>query len=121
VRVPVGADWKSGYYEVTFRAADAGGKWTHRGARTASSSAWFIVRQAKPGSTSKILLQLCSNTYNAYNNWGGFSVYAYNSLSKNQGSRVSFRAARPVAIRPLGTAVRRVGGAKRLPARIRRQ
>ena len=95
VRVPVGADWKSGYYEVALRAADAGGKWTHRGARTASSSAWFIVRQAKPGSTSKILLQLCSNTYNAYNNWGGFSVYAYNSLSKNQGSRVSFERPGP--------------------------
>lgn len=95
VRVPVGADWKSGYYEVALHAADAGGKWTHRGARTASSSAWFIVRQAKPGSTSKILLQLCSNTYNAYNNWGGFSVYAYNSLSKNQGSRVSFERPGP--------------------------
>jgi hypothetical protein len=90
VRVPVGADWKSGYYEVVLRATDGGGKWTHRGARTASSSAWFIVRQAKPGSTSKILLQLCTNTYNAYNNWGGFSVYAYNSLSNNQGHRVSF-------------------------------
>ena len=37
----------------------ASGKWTHRGART-SSSAWFIVRQAKPAAPSKILLQLCS-------------------------------------------------------------
>jgi len=95
VRVPVGADWKSGYYEVVFRAADAGGKWTHRGSRTATSSAWFIVRQAKPSSTSKILLQLCTNTYNAYNNWGGFSVYAYNSLSNNQGHRVSFERPGP--------------------------
>ena len=94
LRLPVGMDWKSGYYEVTLRAADAGGKWTQRSERTASSSAWFIVRQARPGSTSKILLQLCTNTYNAYNNWGGFSVYAYNSLSNNQGHRVSFE--RPV-------------------------
>ena len=90
VRVPVGAGWKSGFYEVVFRAEDAGGKWSHRGKRTATSNAWFIVRQAKPGTTSKILLQLCTNTYNAYNNWGGFSVYAYNSLSNNQGHRVSF-------------------------------
>lgn len=94
LRLPVGMDWKSGYYEVTLRAADAGGKWTQRSERTASSSAWFIVRQARPGSTSKILLQLSTNTYNAYNNWGGFSVYAYNSLSNNQGHRVSFE--RPV-------------------------
>ncbi|HEY1052322.1 MAG TPA: N,N-dimethylformamidase beta subunit family domain-containing protein, partial [Prosthecobacter sp.] len=51
VRVPVGADWKSGYYEVALRAADNGGKWTQRGRRTVESTAWFIVRQAKPGST----------------------------------------------------------------------
>jgi hypothetical protein len=95
VSVPVGAEWKSGYYEIVFRAADAGGKWTHRGRRTAESSAWFIVRQAKPGSTSKILLQLCTNTYNAYNNWGGFSVYAYNSVSNNQGHRASFERPGP--------------------------
>jgi hypothetical protein len=95
VRVPSGAAWKSGYYEVSLRAADAGGKWTHRGKRTAESSTWFIVRQAQPGTTSKILLQLCTNTYNAYNNWGGFSVYAYNSLSNNQGHRVSFERPGP--------------------------
>jgi len=95
VRVPSGAAWKSGYYEVILRAADAGGKWTHRGKRTAESSAWFIVRQSKPGTTSKILLQLCTNTYNAYNNWGGFSVYAYSSLSNNQGHRVSFERPGP--------------------------
>ena len=90
-----GAAWKSGYYEVIFRAADMGGKWTQRGKRTAESSAWFILRQARPGTTSKILLQLCTNTYNAYNNWGGFSVYAYNSLSNNQGHRVSFERPGP--------------------------
>ncbi len=95
VRVPSGAAWKSGYYEVVLRAADAGGKWTQRGKRTAESSAWFIVRQAQPGTTSKILMQLCTNTYNAYNNWGGFSVYAYSSLSNNQGHRVSFERPGP--------------------------
>ncbi|WP_395739258.1 N,N-dimethylformamidase beta subunit family domain-containing protein [Prosthecobacter sp.] len=95
VRVPCGEKWKSGYYEVVFRAADVGGKWTHRGKRTAESSAWFIVREAKPGTSSKILMQLCTNTYNAYNNWGGFSVYAYNSLSSNQGHRASFERPGP--------------------------
>lgn len=93
--IPVGADWKSGYYEVALKATDRGGKWTARGARTAVGSAFFIVRAAKPGATSKILLQLATNTYNAYNNWGGFSVYAYNSRSNNQGHRVSFE--RPAA------------------------
>ncbi len=89
-RVPIGKDWKSGYYTARFSIADSGGKWTHRGRRTAESEAFFVVRPAEPGKRTKILLQLCTNTYNAYTNWGGFSVYAYNGLAKNQGSRVSF-------------------------------
>lgn len=89
-RVPIAKEWKSGYYTARFTAEDRGGKWTHRGRRTTESDACFVVRSAEPGKRSKILLQLCTNTYNAYTNWGGFSVYAYNSLSKNQGSRVSF-------------------------------
>ena len=93
--VPVGADWRPGYSEVMMKAADAGGKWKGRGRRTAEGTAFFIVRAAKPGTRSKILLQLATNTYNAYNNWGGFSVYAYNSLGNNQGHRVSFE--RPAA------------------------
>ena len=95
VSVPVGKDWRSGYYEVSLRTTDGGGKWRQRGRRTAESSAFFIVRAAQPGSTSRILLQLATNTYNAYNNWGGFSVYAYNGLSNIQGHRVSFH--RPAA------------------------
>ena len=95
VEIPVGKDWRSGYYEVVMRVADQGGKWTGRGRRTAESTAFFVVREAQPGRRSKVLLQLATNTYNAYNNWGGFSLYAYNSLSNNQGHRVSFE--RPAA------------------------
>lgn len=94
-KVKTSPQWKSGYYEVRFQTEDRGGKWTHRSSRRAESSAWFIVRQAKPGETSKILLQLATNTYNAYTNWGGFSLYSYNSLAGNAGHRVSFH--RPVA------------------------
>jgi len=54
------------------------------------------VRAAQPGSTSRILLQLATNTYKTPdNNWGGFSVYAYNGLANVQGHRVSFH--RPAA------------------------
>ncbi|MDA1274812.1 MAG: hypothetical protein O2960_12300 [Verrucomicrobia bacterium] len=89
-RVPVAKDWPSGYYVAKFRSEDNGGSWTQRGRRTAESQAYFVVRSATPGRDTKILLQLASNTYNAYNNWGGFSLYAYNGYSKNQGNRVSF-------------------------------
>lgn len=90
LRVAIDPHWPSGYYEVALRAADNGGKWVHRGKRSAEGSAFFVLRAAEPGKQSHILLQLCTNTYNAYNNWGGSSLYAYNSLSNNQGHRVSF-------------------------------
>ena len=84
------ADWKSGYYSVALSAEDRGGQFVQRGRRTAASECFFVVRSAKPGSTSKILLQLATNTYNAYNNWGGHSLYAYHARAKLQGHRVSF-------------------------------
>lgn len=90
IKVPIDDKWRSGYYEVKLMVSDNGGKWIHRGRRTAESIAYFIVRAKEPGKTSSMLLQVCTNTYNAYNNWGGFSLYAYNGLSKNQGHRVSF-------------------------------
>ncbi len=89
-RVPVSPDWRSGYYVAKFHSEDNGGVWTQRGKRTAESEAWFVVRPVDPGKRTTILLQLCANTYNAYNNWGGFSVYGYHGFGKNQGNRVSF-------------------------------
>lgn len=86
----VPAHWPSGYYEVRFTTNDNGGLYTHRGRRSAQSSCYFVVRPSQPGKETKILLQLATNTYNAYNNWGGFSLYAYNGRAGNQGHKVSF-------------------------------
>ncbi len=90
VRLAIPADWKTGYYHVTLRTRDGGGKYTQRGVRSAEASCFFVLRSAKPGGGSKVLLQLSTNTYNAYNNWGGFSLYAYNGRGGNQGHRVSY-------------------------------
>ncbi len=89
-KMAIPENWASGYYHVRLFARDGGGKFTHRGARTTESSCFFIVRAAEPGKKSRILIQLSTNTYNAYNNWGGFSLYAYNGLAGVQGHRVSF-------------------------------
>ncbi|MFM7805508.1 MAG: N,N-dimethylformamidase beta subunit family domain-containing protein [Verrucomicrobiota bacterium] len=91
VRVPIGPEWKSGYYQVQFRLEDRGGDFVRRTRRVAESTCFFIVRAAQPGRDSRILLQFATNTYNAYNNWGGFSLYAYNGRGGNQGHRVSFQ------------------------------
>src|SRR5262249_50736464 len=88
IKIP--ADWKSGYYNIALSAEDRGGEFVQRGRRTATSEAFFVVRAAQPGKTSKVLIQLCTNTYNAYNNWGGHSLYAFHARNKLQGHRVSF-------------------------------
>src|SRR5262249_38352081 len=79
----VGADWPSGYYE--------GRRTTQPTAqKEAVGTLFFVVRPKEPGKNAKILLQLATNTYNAYTNWGGYSLYAYHGRHKVQGRRVSF-------------------------------
>lgn len=90
LRVVVPPGWRSGYYEAVLKVRDGGGRYVQRNTRTAEGSCYFVVRPAVPGAGSKILLQLSTHTYNAYNNWGGFSLYAYHGRGGNQGHRVSY-------------------------------
>jgi len=80
---PIPADQRSGYHEVVLRAAD------ERTGRLTEGRAFFAVRPA--GSEPRdgaVLLVLATNTYNAYNDWGGPSLYT-------GATQVSFR--RPLA------------------------
>ena len=77
LKIPVGADWRTGYYQVLLRTAD----------NDADGEAFFVVRSGGANRKSKILLQLCTNTYNAYNEWGGSSLYGG---PKKKVRRVSF-------------------------------
>ncbi|MGZ4792261.1 MAG: N,N-dimethylformamidase beta subunit family domain-containing protein [Ilumatobacteraceae bacterium] len=77
VNVTIGDDWRSGFYLVTLRAHDAPTE------RTVGYSG-FVVRAGRQ--PARALLVLATNTYNAYNSWGGCSLYT-------GGRRVSF--ARP--------------------------
>jgi hypothetical protein len=74
-QIPVGQDWSSGYYAVTVTA---------NGERT---DAYFVVRP-HADDPAPILLVLATATWNAYNDWGGPSLYT-------GGTRVSFE--RPTA------------------------
>ena len=65
LEIPIRDDWRSGYYQVLLKNADDAGH----------GEAFFVVRSSNPGRESNILLQLCTNTYNAYNRWGGTSLY----------------------------------------------
>jgi len=56
----------------------------------------FIVKEDTLGSYSKTLFILSTNTWNAYNNWGGKSIYAFNSSNLERSHKISF-------LRPMGS------------------
>ena len=65
--IPVDPEWRSGFYEVELRAHGVDGP-------EAMSHTFFVVRAA-PGAAAPALLVLATNTYNAYNMWGGTCLY----------------------------------------------
>jgi len=84
VEIPTGPEWRSGFYLVTLIANGA-----QRGRDVAHAG--FVLR-ANPSKAAtgpaRALLVLATNTWNAYNTWGGRSLYT-------GGHQVSFR--RPFA------------------------
>lgn len=86
LEIATGEDWRPGFHLVTLRAHDApdGRDVAH---------ACFVVRAA--GRRASAVLVLDTNTWNAYNTWGGCSLYT-------GGHRVSFGRpfARGILCRP---------------------
>jgi hypothetical protein len=78
--VQTGSDWTSGYYlveAVITSRADAGRVGT----------TYFILLQPPTAPTSQILVQVPVNTWEAYNAWGGRSLY---NFTMERAYRVSF-------------------------------
>ncbi|MEY2974652.1 MAG: hypothetical protein RIR49_1072 [Actinomycetota bacterium] len=75
LEIPTGTTWRSGFHLVTLTAEGApeGRDVAHTG---------FVMRSTTP--SSPILMVLGTNTWNAYNTWGGCSLYT-------GGHTVSFR------------------------------
>src|SRR3954452_15958925 len=65
--IEVDPAWRSGYYEVVLEI-DVNGK-------TRRSHAFFVVRPAPATSGATILLALATNTWHAYNDFGGRNLY----------------------------------------------
>jgi len=86
-------DWSSGVYLARLTSVLG-----------ATTDVLFVVKAAAPGTNSKILFQLTVTTYQAYNNWGGKSLYDYNSTDDNgdgkpdQSRKVSFDRPDPVGL-----------------------
>src|SRR5262249_24567785 len=78
----------SGYYiaKLLVTSGALNGKWTN---------VPFVVK-APPGQNAAILVQAPVNTWQAYNPWGGKSLYNFNSTHTHQAYKVSFN--RPYAV-----------------------
>lgn len=66
--VEIPDDWRPGYYEVTFT-------WEGKDPGELNLPAFFAVRAAPGARRPAALLVLATNTYNAYNDWGGPNLY----------------------------------------------
>lgn len=74
----VGSDWTSGLYIAKLTDQTTGKQ----------SQVWFVVRD--DSSTSNVLFQSSFTTLQAYNNFGGYSLYAFNSINGQSAFKVSF-------------------------------
>jgi len=63
-RIAVPRDWGSGYYDVVLRGSDG-----------AAARHFFVVKTPRP--TASAALVLATNTYHAYNWWGGANTYMW--------------------------------------------
>jgi len=93
-RIPVGRDWVTGVYLARLTGSGDGKQ----------SFVPFVVREAvatgarrRTARRAPILIQCSVNTWQAYNNWGGKSLYDFNSFG-GRALRVSFD--RPYATSP---------------------
>jgi hypothetical protein len=66
-QVRIGTSWPSGYYLADLVLTRAGGR---VGARVP-----FVVRSSPAAAASRVLVQVPVNTWQAYNGWGGRSLY----------------------------------------------
>jgi hypothetical protein len=73
VSIPIPKSWGGGIYVACPSAPDTNPEIERDGII-------FVVRESVPGSRSKILFQLATNTWHAYNNFGGKCLYPYRQV-----------------------------------------
>jgi hypothetical protein len=90
-QLTVPATWVSGYYLVDFLLAS--------GPEAGRAAISYVIVRDPPGRQSTILVQVPVNTWQAYNAWGGKSLYNDQSTGGRRATYVSFN--RPYLWEPL--------------------
>jgi hypothetical protein len=110
--VTIGADWPSGYYRVQLRAG------------ALSAEHFFVVRAANPGASARHVLVLATNTYQAYNSWGGLNLYGNDASLLDSADQLVHRPTpTPVVAwdRPYSRCLLAAPVPTRLPSALRRE
>ena len=94
IQFEIDEGWTSGFYLVTLTAKGLVGQRPIRAGRDVSHTG-FVVRAGSAKRRKKTLLVLATNTWNAYNTWGGASLYT-------GGTQVAFQRpwSRGMLVRP---------------------
>ena len=82
-RLEIPNDWVSGYYFAHFQLTSG----PNAGRVTTT---WFIVREPAGARKAPILVQASATTWQAYNGWGGGSLYEFNSPNGRRAAKVAF-------------------------------
>jgi hypothetical protein len=82
-QLEIPTDWVSGYYFAHFQLTSG-----PNAGRV--STTWFIVREAASAHKAPILVQASATTWQAYNGWGGGSLYEFNSPNGRRAAKVAF-------------------------------
>jgi len=77
--IATGPNWPSGYYLAKLTLADG----------RQANGVLFVVRES-PANASSVLVVASVNTWEAYNYWGGKSLYDFSSDGRVPANRVSF-------------------------------
>ena len=82
------SNWPAGYYSADFVSDISSPREGQPGSFRDAHIAQIIVRPARP--RGEVLVKLGTNTYQAYNDWGGFSLYTGGRDEMARGPMVSF-------------------------------
>ncbi len=82
-QLEIPTDWVSGYYFAHFQLTSGPNA-------SRVTTTWFIVREAAGARKTPILVQASATTWQAYNGWGGGSLYEFNSPNGRRAAKVAF-------------------------------
>jgi hypothetical protein len=109
--VRISRDWPTGYYRAVLRAGKL------------EAEHFFVVRSANPGANARHVLVLATNTYQAYNSWGGKNLYGDDASFLDSPDQLTNRRVPAQVVawdRPYSRCLLRPPGPTRIPTSTRR-